>query len=186
MNIYGKKVVLRAMELSDCALIQDMFNDPEMENLVVGWAFPVSAYAQEQWIRAHYGDRENFRFVIETPEDGAVGIATLTGIDWKNRRASHGIKLAGRERRAKGIGTDAVMAVMRYAFDELGLHRLDGSWFEENTASSRLYTRLGWREEGICREYIYKRGRYRDLVLAGILAEDYYKLLERNRYWDSP
>lgn len=51
MNIYGKKVVLRAMELSDCVLIQDMFNDPEMENLVVGWAFPVSAYAQEQWIR---------------------------------------------------------------------------------------------------------------------------------------
>lgn len=115
-----------------------------------------------------------------------MGIATLTGIDWKNRRASHGIKLAGRERRAKGIGTDAVMAVMRYAFDELGLHRLDGSWFEENTASSRLYTRLGWREEGICREYIYKRGRYRDLILTGILAEDYYKLLERNRYWDSP
>ena len=37
MNIYGKKVVLRAIELSDCALIQDMFNDPEMENLVVGW-----------------------------------------------------------------------------------------------------------------------------------------------------
>ena len=59
MNIYGKKVVLRAMELSDCVLIQDMFNDPEMENLVVGWAFPVSAYAQEQWIRAHYGDRED-------------------------------------------------------------------------------------------------------------------------------
>ena len=78
------------------------------------------------------------------------------------------------------------MAVMRYAFDELGLHRLDGSWFEENTASSRLYTRLGWSEEGICREYIYKRGRYRDLILTGILAEDYYKLLERNRYWDSP
>ena len=173
MNIYGKKVVLRAMELSDCVLIQDMFNDPEMENLVFGWAFPVSAYAQEQWIRAHYGDREDFRFVIETPEDGAVGIATLTGIDWKNRRASHGIKLAGRERRAN-------------AFDELGLHRLDGSWFEENTASSRLYTRLGWREEGICREYIYKGGRYRDLILTGILAEDYYKLLERNRYWDSP
>ena len=131
MNIKGKKVTLRAMEKKDCEMVREMFNDPELENLVVGWAFPVSSYAQEKWFEAHYGDNTNFRFVIETKEDGTVGIATLTGIDWKNRRATHGIKLANKERRAKGIGTDTVMAIMRYAFDELQLNRLDSSWFPE-------------------------------------------------------
>ena len=172
------------MELSDCGMVRDMFNNPEIESLVVGWAFPVSAYAQEQWLKAHCGDRDDFRFVIESPEDGAVGIATLTGIDWKNRRATHGIKLANKERRLKGIGTDAVMAIMRYAFDELGLHRLDGSWFEENTASRRLYSKLGWKEEGRRREYIHKGGVYRDLIVTGILGSDYYRLLEETHYWD--
>lgn len=48
MNIKGKKVTLRAMEKQDCEMIREMFNDPEIENLVVGWAFPVSSYAQEK------------------------------------------------------------------------------------------------------------------------------------------
>ena len=184
MNIYGKKVILRAMELSDCEMIRGMFNDAQMENLVVGWAFPVSQYAQEKWLEKHYGDQSSFRFVIETEEDGAVGIATLTDIDWKNRRATHGIKLSSKERRTKGIGTDAVMAIMRYAFDELGLHRLDGSWFETNAASIGLYKKCGWREEGVRREYVYKKGEFRDLTVVGILASDYYALIEKNHYWD--
>ena len=184
MNIVGKKVTLRAMEMKDCELIREMFNDPEMENLVVGWAFPVSQYAQEQWLMKNYNNQNSFRFVIETEEDGAVGIATLLDIDWKNRRAGHGIKLAKHKQRSKGIGTDAVMAIMRYAFDELNLNRLDGSWFDDNIASKNMYRKCGWVEEGIKRQYVYKKGQYRDLTIVGILAEEYYKLIEQNRYWD--
>ena len=185
MNIYGKNVVLRAIEMEDCALIKDMFNDPEIESLVVGWAFPVSSYAEERWLEAHYNDRDAYRFVIDTEENGAIGILTLTEIDWKNRRATHGIKLANKERRTKGIGTDSVMAIMRYAFDELGLHRLDGSWFDFNAPSKGLYTKCGWKEEGIKREYVYKRGSWRDLTIVGILESDYRALISENHYWDN-
>lgn len=184
MNICGKKVILRAMEPTDCELVREMFNDPELENLVVGWAFPLSKFAQEKWYENHYGDQD-FRFIIETPCDGAVGVATLTDIDWKNRMAVHGIKLANRERREKGIGTDTVMAIMRYAFDELGLNRLNGSWFAENIPSKSMYMKCGWKEEGIRRNYIFKHGKYRNLVETGILAEEYYKLIEDNHYWDN-
>ena len=165
-------------------MICDMFNDPELEDLVVGWAFPLSIEQQQQWFEKNLNDNRNFRFVIETPEDGAVGIATLIDIDWKNRRATHGIKLANKERRTKGIGTDAVMSIMRYAFDELGLHRLDGSWFDTNKASKALYTKCGWRAEGVKREYVYKRGAWRDLTVVGILERDYRVLLEKNHYWE--
>lgn len=184
MNIYGKKVVLRAMEPTDCELVREMFNDPEIEKLVVGWAFPLSRYAQEQWYEKHYGDQD-FRFIIETPEDGAVGVATLLDIDWKNRMAQHGIKLSNMKHRGKGIGTDAVMAIMRYAFDELGLNRLNGSWFSDNIPSKNMYMKCGWKEEGIRRKYIYKQGAFRDLVETGVLAEDYYRLIAENHYWDN-
>ncbi len=184
MNIKGKFVTLRQMSRGDMQMICDMFNDPELEDLVVGWAFPLSIEQQQQWFEKNLNDNRNFRFVIETPEDGAVGIATLIDIDWKNRRATHGIKLANVERRTKGIGTDAVMAIMRYAFDELGLHRLDGSWFDFNEASKRLYTKCGWKAEGVKREYVYKRGAWRDLTVVGILERDYRVLLEKNHYWE--
>lgn len=184
MNIKGKFVTLRQMSRDDMQFICDMFNDPDLEDLVVGWAFPLSIEQQQQWYEKNINDNQNFRFVIETPEDGAVGIATLTGIDWKNRRATHGIKLANKERRTRGIGTDSVMAIMRYAFDELGFRRLDGSWFDSNEASKALYIKCGWKAEGVKREYIYKRGQWRDLTIVGILESDYRELISKNHYWD--
>ena len=184
MNILGKFVTLRAMATKDMGMICEMFNDPEMENLVVGWAFPISVEQQTAWFEKNMNDQRNFRFVIETEEDGAVGIATLTDIDWKNRSATHGIKLVNRPRKTKGIGTDAVMAIMRYAFEELGLHRLDGSWFEDNIPSKSLYVKCGWKEEGVKRSCVYKRGEWRDLVTVGVLDSDYYELIEKNRYWE--
>lgn len=184
MNIKGKIVTLRQMSMDDMQMICDMFNDPELENLVVGWAFPLAIEQQKQWYEKNIGDQKNFRFVIETPNDGAVGIATLVDIDWKNRRATHGIKLANKERHAKGIGTDTVMAIMRYAFDELGLHRLDGAWFDFNEPSKALYTKCGWKEEGVRREYVYKRGEWRNLTVVGVLESDYRELIKSNHYWD--
>lgn len=184
MNIVGKVVTLRAMTSDDMQMICDMFNDPEMENLVVGWNFPKSIDQQRAWFERNMNDEKNLRFVITTPDDGAVGIATLNGIDWKNRTATHGIKLANRKNRTKGIGTDTVMAIMRYAFEELGLHRLDGSWFDENSASKGLYTKCGWKAEGVRRSCVFKRGQWRDLTMVGVLESDYREAVERLNYWE--
>lgn len=184
MNIFGKIVTLRAIEEQDLELLRDMLNDPRMESAVVGWSFPVSSFNQQKWFEANANDGKNQRYIVETEMDGAIGLATLYGIDWKNRNATHGIKLASKERRSKGIGTDTVMAIMRYAFDELGLHRLDGSWFDENVASRNLYLKCGWSVEGIKRECVYKGGVFKDLSIVGILASDYYALVEKNHYWD--
>lgn len=184
MNIFGKKVIFRGMEEKDCDLVIRMFNDPEIEDLVVGWAPPISLYSQKEWLKEHHNDRNNMRFIIETEEDGAVGIVTLYEIDWKNRRATHGLKIADQNCRDRGIGTDTVMAIMRYAFDELNLVRLDAGWLGTNTRSMAMYTKCGWTQEGVRRKYIYKKGSYRDMVLGGILAEEYYALIEANHYWD--
>ena len=185
MKILGKCVALRAMEIEDCVLIINMFNDPEIENLVGGWAFPVSLFAEKKWLELHYNDQNEVRFVIDTKDDGAIGVLALTDIDWKNRRATIGVKLASKVNRSKGYGTDAVMAIMRYVFDELGLHRLDASRLAMNQASESVLVKCGFVEEGVKREYIYKGGRYIDLVEANILANEYYELINTNHYWEN-
>lgn len=185
MNIKGKIVTLRAIEKEDLELMKDMLNDYELEKLVVGWAFPISKYQQETWYQSNINNNTNFRFIIETSEKEAVGLATLTDIDWKNRKATHGIKLALSKNRTRGLGTDAVMALMRYAFDELQLNRLDGSILDYNVGSKKLYCdRCGWSVEGVQRKYIFKNGVYHDLQIVGILNEDYQNLVKQNKYWE--
>ena len=184
MNIKGRKITLRAMEKDDCKLVVEMFNDPEMESLVVGWSFPLSQFAQEKWLDNHFADQNNFRFIIEEETGEAVGIATITEIDWKNRCATQGIKIAKRENRHRGIGTDALMAIMRYAFEELQLNRLETTWLEENRPSRSMYQKCGWVEEGRQRQKVFKRGKYHDLIFGSILAQEYRMLIQREHYWE--
>ena len=185
MNIYGKKVVIRAIEENDIKLVVNLFNDPEVEGKVIGWSFPLSVYEQHRWMESNYKDKNNLRFVIENETGVGIGIVTLTDIDWRNRKASTGIKILNPEMRGKGYGKDAIMAIMRYSFDTLGFNRLDTSWFSDNEASRQAHIRCGWKEEGIRKKYIYKNGDYKDLVLAGVLETEYRAFVTNNNYWDN-
>lgn len=177
MNIYGKNVFLRAMEPEDMELLRKTVNDPEMERLVGGWSFPVSKHTQLQWYERVVNDKQNLRLIIETIETGeAIGMANLVNIDWKNRSAFHGIKLFETAPKRCGYATDAVNALMKYAFEELQLMRLDGSWIESNTASLALYRKCGWKVEGRKEKAIYQDGEYHTLLLGGILAETYFSM----------
>lgn len=184
MNILGRFVTLRAMTMDDMQMICDMFNDVELESKVVGWAYPLSLEQQVAWYQGHMNDSNMHRFVIETPEDGAVGIMVFGDIDWKNRCATCGIKLANKQFRGKGIGTDATMAILRYAFDELGMHRMESTALFDNEPSRKTYTKCGFRIEGVKRECVYKAGKYHDLNIIAVLEDEYRECAKNMKYWD--
>lgn len=180
MNIYGSKVLLRAMELSDMEMLRETTNDPDTEKLIGGWSFPVSSFEQEKWFEKVVSDKNNLRFIIETLDTKeAIGMVNLVDIDWKNRSAFHGIRLGKNSPKGKGYGTDAVMALMNYAFNELQLVRLDGSWVEYNEASLGLYKKCGWSVEGTKKKAKFFNGKYYDMYIGGILAEDFFEVKNR-------
>lgn len=182
MNLVGEKVVLRAIEMEDLEFLREMVNDPDMEHLVVGWSFPVSRYEQQKWYERTILDKLNLRFVIQNEDEKTIGLATLDSIDWKNRKAHHGMKLGAKALRGRGYGTDTVMTIMRYAFEELQLNRLDSSWFEYNMASQRLYTKCGWVVEGKVRQSVFKKNAYHDEIIVGVTRDDYARLLAQGDY----
>ena len=182
MEIYGKRVVLKAIEPEDLDFMKDMINDPDIEAKVGGWAFPISKAHEQKWYERYLQDTQNNRLMIHT-EDGVIGMATLTDFDWKSRKAAHGIKIGKVDCKGKGYGTDTVMAIMRYAFEELNLNKLEGSIFLDNVASQKLYKKCGWQIEGISRQAVYKNGQYKDMYIVGILRSEYEKLAQENNYW---
>lgn len=71
----------------------------------------------------------------------------------------------------RGIATEAAGAVVRFAFDELHLHRLSTGYFPENVASGRVLRKLGFAFEGYARDYLFVDGAWHDSILVSLINE---------------
>ena len=181
MFLKGKVVTLRALETEDLDFVRDLINDPEIERTIVGWSWPKPRKEQEQWFMDYVNSEKKVRYIIETPLDGRVGLTGLQDIDWKNGSATGaGIRIR-KDVQSKGLATDAYMTLFKYAFEELRLHRINTSAFEDNLASLKFLEKCGCKREGIQREAIYKEGTYKNLVMLAILEDDYHNVAQN--YW---
>lgn len=185
MNIKGNIVTLRAIEIDDLDSLNRWSNSPELWKNLAGWHFPYSKLNTENWIlNINNNNSTNQIFAIDTIEHGLIGTASLKNIDWKNRNAFHGMMLGDVETRGKGYALDTVMALMRYAFEELGLNRLDGCMIAYNKRSISFYTKkCGWQVEGTRKNWFFKNGSYHDQIIVGITREQYEKHCDETKYW---
>lgn len=178
MNLKGEKVFLRAVEKEDMDFLRMMINDEKMEMQVVGWSFPISKYEQEKWFDSQINNTNNIRYIIEL-EGNPIGLETLTSIDWKNRKACHGIKLYDKKMRGKGYGTDTLKTIMKYAFEELQLNKIYSTILEHNKASIKLHKKCGWETEGILKESVFKNNRYINEIQVAILKKQYEEIKQQ-------
>ena len=80
----------------------------------------------------------------------------------------------------RGYGTDAIRALLRFAFREMNLNRVWLTTGENNPRALACYRKCGFREEGHLRQDRYLEGRYWDTILMGILREEFEALEEKN------
>ena len=172
MNLTGDKVLLRAIEPEDSETLRAMINDPEIERMVWGYSFPVSRKGQADWISSRSGNNDIFRAMIDVDGEG-IGTIMLSDIDLRNGSAEIHIKLADRNMRGKGYGTDAVKTLVRYAFRELRLNCIYSRVNANNTASKRMFLKCGFCLEGILRARVYKDGSFQDFEEYSILSGEF-------------
>lgn len=73
----------------------------------------------------------------------------------------------------KGYMPEAVALLLRYAFEELGLHRVEAAIVPRNARSRRVTEKLGMREEGTSARFLQIRGVWEDHVRYAITAEEW-------------
>jgi [ribosomal protein S5]-alanine N-acetyltransferase len=81
-----------------------------------------------------------------------------------------GEKYAGR-----GFMTKAARALLRHAFLEMGLHRVEAACAPDNERSRRLLERLGFQREGFARAYLLIDGAWQDHLLFAMLERDFLR-----------
>ncbi len=125
--------------------------------------------------RYHRDARDGFGyafFVFRRSDDRLVGGVTLTNI---RRGVTQSCSLGywmGKDYAGKGHMSDAVKAILPFVFGELRLHRLEAACLPNNDRSKAVLRRVGFREEGLAREYLRINGAWRDHVLFAMLGSD--------------
>lgn len=73
----------------------------------------------------------------------------------------------------KGYASEAILNLLHFAFDDLGLHRIEAGCAVENIASIRVLERAGFKREGMKRKILPIRGEWKDNYFYAILEEDW-------------
>lgn len=116
----------------------------------------------------------SFGFMIRTlADDRLIGFVGLGGINWNNGDGWVGIGIGEPEFWGKGYGTDAMRVLLRFAFDELNLHRVSLSVYTYNTRAIRSYEKAGFQIEGRARRTLNRDGQRADEVFMGVLREEW-------------
>lgn len=125
----------------------------------------LAAYARE----LELGEAFPF-FVFRKSDDAILGGVRLFNI--RRGVAQTGVVgyWAGEDYAGQGYTTEAVRAVIDFAFGGLGLHRLEAACMPHNARSAALLARCGFSEEGYARAYLKINGEWRDHRLFGLIA----------------
>lgn len=128
----------------------------------------------EQWYQNYLKNRDNTLRCAITSNDSEdiLGLISLTSINYINRTAILHI-MVEKNSQGKGIGTFAINEILKYAFLSLNLNRIELQVLNDNERAKYLYKKIGFMQEGIRRQVCYKDGVYKDMIIMGMLKEDY-------------
>jgi RimJ/RimL family protein N-acetyltransferase len=171
--IVGEKIYFRVIEREDIdSGWLDWINDFEI-NANLSGHFPVSREELENYYKNSQPPNAAMFAVCDKSDDTYIGNARLSSFDWINRTAAYGRMLGRAEYHGRGIGTEMLVLLARYAFSRLNLHRIYTGVVSTNEASIRSNEKAGATQEGVQRNHSYVQGEYRDVVMMGILREEF-------------
>jgi ribosomal-protein-alanine N-acetyltransferase len=140
---------------------------------------PESHYTLEGQARLVEIDRERwdaaarYAFGIFLSSGEVIGRVALDNVvmgAWHNATIGYFVDGAATGR---GFATQAVALACRFAFEDAGLHRVQGAVMPNNKASARVLEKVGFRHEGLAQRYLFIDGAWRDHDIYALTAEDW-------------
>jgi [ribosomal protein S5]-alanine N-acetyltransferase len=108
------------------------------------------------------------------PDNNLIGTVTLFNINRSNGRAEIGYAQAAAYW-GHGYINEALVALLKYSFEELELRRLEADVDPRNNPSIKTLERLGFQKEGFLRERWHVNGELQDALFYGLLRRDWIK-----------
>jgi len=175
-NFYGKNILLREYRSDDVNGVRSWTNDREsVRYLSARYWMPQSAADASDFVdhAMHAGANGAFFVIADPTDERYLGQIDLFSINWKLRSSEMGIVLGLEAQRGHGIGTEAIGLLLEYAFQTLGLERVELEVDTGNKRAIRCYEKAGFVLEGVKRHAFMVDGEYSDLAVMSVLAGEW-------------
>lgn len=174
MNQYideNVRIYLRLMMRDDTDLIVEWRNSDAVRRNFI-YREPFTREGHENWIRNMVETGRVVQMIIcDLDTDRPLGSVYIRDIDRRHNKAEYGIFIGEPDARGRGVGTAAARLMLRYCFEEQGLHRVYLRVLSENIQAMRSYEKAGFVREGCLRGDVCIDGVYRDVVWMAVLAD---------------
>lgn len=171
----GNRVLLKAIEKDDLNVLYDIWCDEEVRK----YDGLYSTVPSKEIIIKNFGafilGQKKYLSIINE-ENIVVGYITYEDVMDLTSTYILGITL-GKDFWNKGYGQDSVKTLMKYLFINKVAHRIELEVVDLNKGALRCYEKCGFRIEGKKRERYFYQGNYSDVIIMGILKEEYYNLI---------
>lgn len=147
------------------------FADTEVTRYLLS-RFPLSLKQEEEWFENTSQDRNTVHWTIMLGER-PVGVSGIVAIDWISRGAKTGTIIGVKSEWGKGYATESVRLRTAFAFQELGLERLESESFAVNAGMHKALERSGYRRIGTRSRARFREGAWHDSVIFELLRSDW-------------
>lgn len=165
---------MRELRVEDAQDIQKNMNDKRMNYYIPEFTYPYSLEDAKNFISRttpqSVQDNE-ITWAIQY-EEQVVGTVNLHAHYPKRKNSQIGYSVSF-EHAGKGIATEAVGAIISFAFETLGLKHIEARVFENNPGSERVLQKLGFSKIGIAKNHTFHRENMLDATYYGLQRKDF-------------
>jgi RimJ/RimL family protein N-acetyltransferase len=169
----GERVTLRPPLPTDAEARRRLGNDPHIVRMYGGSGNSPRSMTEDdaaRWVRKL--EDHDYAWVIET--GSLIGAIRLDRVDMRDKRASLAVGIDDPARLGEGLGPEAIMLILQYAFEVMKLHRVSVRVVEYNARAIRAYQKCGFAIEGREREAAHVDGNWHDDVMMGLLDREWF------------
>lgn len=158
----GEKIILRPIRLEDWEETIRWRNDLFIKESTMSHPFPVTEEMERDWYEDQLRSKNNsfIPFTVVSKESGKIlGYFSLNNINWIARNGFVSGAIGENHNMGKGLGREAVALLLKYAFENLNLHKIC-AYVKADHPAMKTWLGLDAKIEGELHEHFFSEGRY--------------------------
>lgn len=163
--LVGESVILRPITVMDTDNIIKWRNSEDVRQFFI-YQKPFTRKRHLEWLRTMIKPGNGFQFIIcEKDTMRPIGSAYHRDYSREHNRLEYGVFIGEKTCIGKGLGKQCSRLMARFAFEELGVHKIFCRVFAENMPSIVSSEHVGFEREAYLKDEVLIDGVYRDMVL---------------------